>query len=162
MKNTLLIAVILSAATVASASDTLCTNQEKIIFSCSTGKKIVSVCASKDLSASAGTLQYRFGKKGAVEATVPAAAAHPKKHTNGNNLMYSGGGGAYLRFIKGNYGYVVYTGIGKGWEKEGVAVEKGGKTISNMLCRSAAQSEIGPDFFSKSGIPEDKTDFEIP
>jgi hypothetical protein len=67
----LLIATGLFIATTAFAADTLCTTQEIIIFSCSTGTNIVSVCASHELSTSKGYMQYRFGRIGKVEQSIP-------------------------------------------------------------------------------------------
>jgi hypothetical protein len=44
---------------------TLCAADQKVIFSCPfKGGKTVSICASPDLSASVGSLQYRFGRVG--------------------------------------------------------------------------------------------------
>ena len=44
-------------------SNSLCAKDERIIFSCPIKRpaKIVSVCASKDLTSDRGYLQYRFG-----------------------------------------------------------------------------------------------------
>lgn len=139
-----------------------CTDQEKTVFSCNVGKKIVSVCASKDLSPTAGSIQYRFGPAGNPEIKLPDPAAHPASSAKGGTLMYSGGGGAFMRFTKGEYHYVVYTGFGKGWEKEGVVVDKSGKLVANFACKGDAASELGPDFFQSSGTPEDDREFEIP
>lgn len=51
---------------------THCTDNELTLFSCSLKKsKTVSVCASKDLSPKSGYLQYRFGKLGKIEITIP-------------------------------------------------------------------------------------------
>jgi hypothetical protein len=52
---------------------TLCTRDERVIFSCPVKKpaKIVSVCASKDLASDRGYLQYRFGLPGKVELEFP-------------------------------------------------------------------------------------------
>ena len=51
----------------------LCAKDERIIFSCPVKKpaKIVSLCASKNLSADQGYLQYRFGLPGKVELEFP-------------------------------------------------------------------------------------------
>lgn len=75
--------------------------------------------------------------------------------------MYAGGGGAYLRLLNGGYSYVLYTGIGRGWEKEGLALEKNGHLIKNFECKSSAISEIGSNLFEKYHIPEDEG-FDIP
>ena len=51
----------------------LCARDERIIFSCPVKKpaKIVSLCASKDLSSDRGYIQYRFGLPGKVELEFP-------------------------------------------------------------------------------------------
>jgi len=53
--------------------NTLCAKDERIIFSCPVKRpaKIVSVCASKDLTSDRGYLQYRFGLPGKVELEFP-------------------------------------------------------------------------------------------
>ena len=53
--------------------NTLCAKDERVIFSCPVKRpaKIVSVCASKDLTSEQGYLQYRFGLPGKVELEYP-------------------------------------------------------------------------------------------
>jgi hypothetical protein len=53
--------------------NSLCARDERIIFSCPVRKpaKIVSLCASKNLTADGGYLQYRFGLPGRVELEYP-------------------------------------------------------------------------------------------
>ncbi|MDD5211109.1 MAG: hypothetical protein PHV62_01730 [Sulfuricurvum sp.] len=75
--------------------------------------------------------------------------------------MCAGGGGAYLRLLNGGYSYVLYTGIGRGWEKEGLALKKNGHLIKNFEGKSSAISEIGSNLFEKYHIPEDEG-FDIP
>jgi hypothetical protein len=140
----------------------LCQTKENVIFSCSTGKKLISVCSSKNLSPTAGYVQYRFGTKEKPELTFPEPQTHPISFSTGGTLMYSGGGGAYMRFNKGTYSYVVYSGIGKGWDKQGVVIEKNGKLLSNIICKDVSIENIGAEFFEKNAIPEDKIGFEIP
>jgi len=52
---------------------TLCAKDERVIFSCAVKKpaRIVSVCASKDLTSERGYLQYRFGLPGKIELEFP-------------------------------------------------------------------------------------------
>ena len=45
--------------------------RRKCIFSCGTGAKVVSVCAAGELSAGAGSLNYRFGPAGKPEMIYP-------------------------------------------------------------------------------------------
>ena len=138
----------------------LCSAQEQVVFSCkTTTKKVVSLCSSSPLTADAGYLQYRF-----PGLTFPTTREHPKNFFLSGTMMYSGGGGAYLKFANADYTYAVFTGIGKGWEKEGVVVQKGGKQIAYLQCKGPWTSQLGPDFFDKVKIPKDpnESDFEIP
>jgi len=56
---------------------TLCEKSERIIFSCPIKRpaKIVSLCASKDLTNERGYVQYRFGLPGNVELEYPKERA---------------------------------------------------------------------------------------
>lgn len=58
------------------------------------------------------------------------------------HVRYASGGADYFRFSNNGYDYVVYSGMGKGWVKDGVAVEKAGKRLSNLICQDNA---LGPD-----------------
>jgi hypothetical protein len=147
---------LVAPAQAGAVAETLCSSEEEVVFACNTGKKLVSVCASQDFSGTAGTLQYRFGPKGAPEMVWPENARSRQGVTAGH-LMYSGGGGAYIRFAKGSARYVVYSGIGKGWEKAGVAVEQNGKVAANLRCKGLEDGD-----WSIDGLPEDPEGFEIP
>ena len=144
----------------------LCSSDEQVVFSCATTqKKVVSICASSDLTATAGYLQYRIGTPGKTpELTFPSAKERPKARFQSGTLMFSGGGGAYLTFNNDAYNYSIFTGIGKGWEKEGVVVKKDGRQVSYLQCQNPWTSQLGPDWFAKVGIPIDPNagDFEIP
>jgi hypothetical protein len=115
-----LIAMFCTLSASAYAAPALCLNDEQDIFSCHTAtKKIISVCASKDLAPDHGYLQYRFGLPDKVEVAVPAdRSVSPANSALSGTLVFSGGGGDYLRFKAGDYDYVVYTAIGKGWERK--------------------------------------------
>ena len=156
--------IAVSVSAFAGSASSHCSADEKVIFSCKVAKsKVVSLCASPSLNTTSGYLQYRFGPLGqSPELVFPATKDHPKDHFKGGTLMYSGGGGAYLEFFNGDFEYVVYTGVGRGWEKEGLDVLKAGKQVSNLRCLTEPVSELGPDFFDKSGIPTADDDFEIP
>jgi hypothetical protein len=53
--------------------NTLCAKDERVIFSCPVKRpaKIVSICASKDLTNDRGYLQYRVGGPGKIELEYP-------------------------------------------------------------------------------------------
>jgi hypothetical protein len=159
------LAVALAVVPLAGAAETVashCSAHEQTLFNCGTGSKTVSVCATLDLSAAAGSVQYRFGPVGAPELVYPPAAGW-RAQTRGAVLTFAGGGGAYLAFTNGPYRYVVYTAIGRGWgEKAGVAVEKSGKRMASLPCKGKETSELGPDLFVKAGIAEDTAGFDPP
>lgn len=153
-----------------------CTANETIIFTCNTGAKRVSVCASRNVSPKAGYVQYRFGIPGSpdkpgepLEITLPASEVHPLKAAYGTFDPYAGGGASWMRFRKGSYGYVVYSGVGR-WgpkgesiEKAGLAVENNGKVIANLKCSGRNEGEMGPQWFEKAGYQRsDKEEFFIP
>lgn len=54
-------------------TNTLCAKSERVIFACVLRRpaKIVSVCASKDLTRDTGYLQYRFGSPAKIELEYP-------------------------------------------------------------------------------------------
>jgi len=154
--------VIAAHAQAADVHKSLCQTKEKVVFSCSTGKKLISVCASENLSSSAGYVQYRFGTNEKLEFSFPEPKAHPDSFSTKGILAYSGGGAGYMRLNKGAYSYVVYSGMGQGWDKQGVAVEKNGKLLSNILCKDTSIKNNGPETFDKYPIPIDEIGFEIP
>src|SRR4051794_2514507 len=62
---------------IALQANSLCAKDERIIFSCPIKRpaKIVSVCASRDLTSDRGYLQYRFGLPYKVELEFPKERA---------------------------------------------------------------------------------------
>ena len=59
----------------------LCEKGEKIIFSCTIKEraKIVSLCASPDVSKDRGYIQYRFGLPGKIELEFPQTREHTQQ-----------------------------------------------------------------------------------
>ncbi|MDD4963257.1 MAG: hypothetical protein PHI11_04980 [Gallionella sp.] len=155
--------MLMAVSTPLFAAGSHCSTTEETVFSCHLGRKVVSVCASKALDAQSGYLQYRFGALGKSELMFPKTDVAPKTVVQARTLMFAGGGGAYLRFNRGVISYVVYTAIGKGWgTKDGVAVERKGKTIAHFDCKDVPVSEMGEAFFTRAGLPEDAQEFELP
>ncbi len=120
------------AAPVRSRVVGLCTVDERPIFSCSTGRQTVSVCAG------AGGVQYRAGRPGAVALASPANSAD----LSYANTAYSGGGESQVRFLRGDYAYTVWSGVYRtGFKttnnpefRSGVIVSKNGKPFSTRTC----------------------------
>jgi hypothetical protein len=160
-----------AASRASDKQSSFCTPMEQVVFSCRTGAKLVSVCASKDASRTKGYMQYRFGKPDStepLEMILPEGQIVSNKAATGDNVPYAGGGASWLRFSKGGYSYTVYSGIGR-WgpkgetqEKNGLLVERSGKRIANLKCNNEPASELGPDFFEKLKIQANGQEFDMP
>src|SRR5437588_4338262 len=95
----------LSSPALAASAYTHCNAKEIVVYSCSTGSHVLSICASPDISKDQGYLQYRYGLRGKLELVYPERLQHPAGLFNPGNLMFSGGGGKYLHFKKEGYTY---------------------------------------------------------
>jgi hypothetical protein len=168
----LVLTAVAAPAAAAGKAVTLCKPDERVVFSCGAGARYASVCASQDISKSQGTMQYRFGSPNKLELVYPATPGKPAENFKGGSLMFSGGGGAFLRFSNGPYEYTVFSAIGK-WgangeplDEEGVAIRKDAKEFSNFVCRNGGPDigVLGPDFLDKMGMsPADPDpDFSVP
>lgn len=160
-----------AASTSPAGQTSFCTPLETVVFTCRTGARMASVCASKEASATRGYVQYRFGKpdsRDPLELMLPEGQPLVSQSATGENVPFAGGGGAWMRFRKGTHAYVVYSGIGK-WgpkgetrEKQGIVVERDGKRIAHLKCGAAADGEMGPVWFEKVGLKTKGEDFLFP
>jgi len=168
-----------SAFSAVSPAQTLCKADELVVFSCPTKNHIASICASKDISKTSGFMQYRFGRLDHADMVYPDVGIKPADVFTAGTMMFSGGGGDWLRFSKGAFSYTIFSAFGK-WSSHsdgsgdaaGVAVRKNGKEFANFPCRSPNTSKMGRDFFDDVGLklkdPAKETDeeadeeFEIP
>lgn len=148
----------------AAPRESLCTSGEQIAFSCHIRGKIASLCASADLSPTAGYIQYRYGRKGAVELSYPATTVDPRQVFRWGVRAYAGGGADYFRFSNGGVDYAVYSGIGQGWQKEGVLVEKGGKRLAALQCGDDALGDENWKVMYSAKLPRvgEGDQFEVP
>lgn len=134
-----------------------CEDGETTVFACRTGTgQGVAVCGSQDAS------QLRYVETGEPPATWPETGMADAADFRSGTLMYSGGGGAWLRFDRNGDRHFVYTGIGRGWEKAGVVVQRDGGTVRELACQDEVTSLIGPGLFERASIPADDPGFEIP
>lgn len=143
-----------------------CFSDEEVVFSCrSTDGETISLCSSSKVTKSDGFMQYRFGTVGQIPTFIfPKALRHPKDDFKSGTVPYSGGGASYIKFIREDYSYTVFTGIGKGWEKEGLVVKKMDEPFSYIQCDGSVVSELGPALFQELGLQKDpnELEFEIP
>ena len=164
VSRTILFALAAVGCANAFAVPTQCQPEEDTLFSCKVDKKMVAVCASLGWSSQAGSLQYRFGPAASAELVLPRATKTvPSASATASSLMFSGGGGATLRFSSGKVDYVVYTAISSTWgDVSGVAVERGGKTMHVFKCRGKVTSMLGEALFRDAGFKRDDLPFELP
>jgi hypothetical protein len=78
-----------------------CASHEEIIWSCSSKSKTYEVCASKNLSATSGYMQYRAGRVGKPEFIFPSELVSPRGLFHYQLLAQ----GAQLSFKHGQYQY---------------------------------------------------------
>lgn len=136
-----IVALVLCAipAAAQAATSTHCLPEELVIFSCSVGKKVVSICASDTLGPASGTAQYRFGALGKVELKIPAQPQHPTTFSRLGVMRGPAWADTHIRVANGEYAYTVYEGEGKGWQRSGVLVTKKDQTLANLSCVSPRQ-----------------------
>lgn len=134
-KNIIFTAIFLS--TIGAQAQTLCAPEEMNILSCEVGKKILSVCGSKDLDSDKGWMQYRFGTLEKLDMVYPEKNEHPKKSFKSNRLYSSAEQSLIqeLQFKKSNTAYTVYTQDIKGKKEAGVTVTINSKDIY-LKCKS--------------------------
>lgn len=95
-------AVAWSAGVIADAGN-LCRAGESAVWSCRVGTKYYSLCASTNLGAQDGYLQYRAGRPSRLEFRFPGRLIHPRGHFSFGLLAH----GASLEFEHGAYHYAI-------------------------------------------------------
>lgn len=124
----------LAATAQVQAQPSLCTKDEVTEWSCTAGRKVYSLCASRDLGPTSGTLQYRAGKKGSKpELAFPDPATHPKGHFVLNIVSR----GATLSFSNKGYTYYVYEPLAG---QTVIDVSKGDTPIGSITCGNATDT----------------------
>ena len=132
------------------AAGSNCSAGEKVIFSCAVGKgeKVVSLCASPRLSATSGTLYYRFGAPSTIELEYPSrpnGAARMFKHVHYSRPMVAR---TEVTFAIGSATYAVFDYYeeerGKPEFSQGVRVSvEGTKPQETILaCKGAVTSHL--------------------
>jgi len=132
----LLVLVLLSCPALAgssSAQTSLCEPEEQAVWSCETKGKTYSVCASADLGATSGYLQYRAGKPSAIEFRHPGEPKHPK----GVFVFSLLARGASLTFENEGHEYTIYEPLMGGTT---IDVRKEGRELATIPCDSATET----------------------
>lgn len=76
---------------------------------------------------------YSYGTSAKLDITLPTGKANSRVYKGSE--MFSGGGAQYLAFTNGNYNYVLYDGVGRDWEFQGLRVYKDAEIIMERACK---------------------------
>ena len=115
------------------AAAVFCSNDEETIFTCNTKRKTYEICASRDLSATSGYMQYRAGTHGKVEFVYPKQRMLPV----GKFKLVLLARGAQLSFQNGEFTYEIVeplVGTSQIW------VGKNDKSVSSIECLNHSDS----------------------
>ncbi|MFM0550046.1 hypothetical protein P0D69_03600 [Paraburkholderia sediminicola] len=131
--------LVLFAPKVLATEATLCQSHEEVYFSCRTGGKMLSICASGNISPDNGYVQYRFGRVGHIELEYPQKPYPPRKlfsisDISGGNLSFT-----HFKFSSRSYHYVLYQG-----DPSGIYIKRNGKVVSNRICDPGTYQPISP------------------
>lgn len=143
------------------ATSTHCMPEEQVIFSCSVGKKIVSICASDTVGPASGTAQYRFGALGKIELKIPPQPQHPTMFSSVGVMRGPAWADIHIRVANGEYAYTVYEGEGRGWQRSGVLVTKKDQALANLSCVSPRQGLFSEIVYSDSKAFANETEDQM-
>src|SRR5262245_25866074 len=148
-----------SGARFAPRAASLCSKDEKIVFSCPLKRsmKIVSLCSSQKLSKDAGYLQYRFGAPGKIELEFPDNRADSLKAFKYSHYFRAKVDSTEISFSRNGYTYAVFDEY-NGEEKRVVSEQGLTVTIESSkrevksLCGVKPTADYGdlPDVFENS------------
>ena len=138
---------------------THCRADEQPLFSCSTGKKTVSLCGAPAKGAPQ-TLSYRFGAPGKVENEFVATLSSPRRfHTNMITLS-PGANVDEVWFDHGDVRYLLSACVGGDCPIEAaLTVLKKAHIIANMPCKDDDNlvGRFGSDLVEFGDVPKPKT-----
>jgi hypothetical protein len=133
----------------------MCAKADQVVFSCPlrNTRKVVSVCATGDISHGRGNFYYAYGHLAAPELVYPAKDQATTDAFTNSHLVYggAGGGGAYS-FVNKGYKYIVYSVSGTGFDDGGVLVQRVGarRAAKDMKCRPGKITESTDDAVIKA------------
>ncbi len=158
-------------STSASAVDNkyLCHRDESVIFGCSLGDKLLSLCSSKGVGATTGYVQYRYGTINKIEMTYPKKLLPPKGYFFLGQSGWSGGGENRIRFNNGKYNYLIYDtlvkvgdppSLGKYKFTAGVIVGRKNIELSRKSCKNLSSGAINGNSHENFYIYENEVNID--
>lgn len=155
---TILITLFLIAASSGNAGSH-CNDKEQIVFNCTAGKKVLSLCMAKPKEKRGDYLQYRFGSLTKPELVYPKDFEKPANRFFYSSTFYSAGWESRIRFAINAYDYIIYSKTTSGsWEKNGtrkkypsagVMILKNKKQIGHIQCAEKDRDFNMPDGYLK-------------
>ena len=145
-----------TSSAVEESVSSLCAPMERPLFSCTSGTKVISVCASPDLSGSSGYLKYKFGRsQHKIELSYPREEAHPRRYFRFfGDYTSAKASSEQLSFVIGAFSYSVFVDRSAfDFNGSGVFVKSGGKPSAYFPCD---QDHPSPDELFKldrMGLP---------
>ncbi|WP_320151079.1 hypothetical protein [uncultured Tolumonas sp.] len=136
----------------------LCSNDENIIFSCVTKKKIISICEIKQ-QANQSKIQYRFGTSNRIDFAYPDDLSHykPSSFTRSFTKWDNGSASLFINFKNGKYTYTIYSDLvigeteamnedktGEYGHHAGITVNRNEKEISDIKCNTDIPNVADP------------------
>ncbi len=158
----LLIAMSLTASPAIAQS--LCTAKEIVVFTCKAKGELVSACASRDISAHGGYLQFRIGKGHRVDVSYPASRKRTSNiGTFGYAYVGQGPPGHHVLLADGHNVYGIITTDGRGPQYGGDETafvwQYDGKTAASRVCDNlASPTDAGLDLLEKAGFKNEDSD----
>ncbi|MDO8729330.1 MAG: hypothetical protein Q7K26_05635 [bacterium] len=143
----LIVSIILLPITVQAEklqNSSLCGAEENVVFSCSAKHKIVSLCATKELTAKYGQLIYRYGQYNQTpELTYANELNLPGKVFSTYFENWSKGGYAAVTFSRGEFAYTIYNRravyeIDNRSNGGGIKIYRKEELISDLWCEGAS------------------------
>ena len=148
------VAAAVVGATSAMGGPSHCKPGESTVFSCSLGRKIVTLCASYDLSENSGHLRFRFGRPRAAEFVYPEANVLAREAFVGGTI--DARGGDFVRFSRGGFTYTVETAFDpRRGEVAALKVHRGKKLVLDEACRSDALGDEGWSRVYRAKLPRE-------
>jgi len=131
-------------------AETLCTTDEVVLFSCNTGRRIISLCGSMKPVGPASYIQYRYGRPNQLELVYPTDKKPPGQLFKTDFTTYARGSmESNVSFAVGEYSYTIYANIilgssddmnnappGEYGPHAGVLVYRHEKVLKDIACRS--------------------------
>lgn len=121
---------------------TLCQSHEEVYFNCQSDGRLLSVCASGNVSPDNGYVQYRFGVNKKIELEYPRKSYPPRKRFSISDIAEGNANFTHLKFNSGGFHYVLYQG-----DSSGIYVKRNGRVISSRRCDSGVYQPISPRAF---------------